>query len=106
MIPLISQIESLPYLNAIINEVVCLHPEAVQGLCPAPGALVTMSSLTTHMKTEVFDDHYAFRPQRWIDNPSMELFGTQRARDIDPSSNFIIPVPASGSRGLQIKIRE
>lgn len=36
-----------------------------------PGTLVTMSPLTMHMKAEVFDDPYSFRPQRWIDNPKI-----------------------------------
>lgn len=34
-----------------------------------------------------------------------ELYNTQRARDIDPSSDYIIPVPTQGSRGLQVVFR-
>ncbi|KAI1741367.1 cytochrome P450 [Xylaria scruposa] len=170
-IPSFSQTDNLPYLNAVINEVVRLHPGVMnrqprispdlpvvyrdkkQGkeyILP-PGTLVTMSPLTMHMKAEVFDDPYSFRPQRWIDNPKiargflgfsrgsrsclgmnlarkemgmvlaalftkydvydgqdgpgLELFDTYRARDIDPNSDFVIPVPAPGSKGLQVKIR-
>ncbi|KAI0201519.1 cytochrome P450 [Astrocystis sublimbata] len=171
MIPSFSQTDSLPYLNAVINEVVRLHPgvmnrqprispdlpiayrdkERGREYVLPPGTLVTMSPLTMHMKAEVFDDPYAFRPQRWIDNPkigrgflgfsrgsrsclgmnlarkemgmvlaalfskydvysgqdgpSMELFDTERARDVDPNSDFVIPVPAPGSKGLQVIIR-
>jgi len=36
---------------------------------------------------------------------TLELFDTQRARDIDPGSDKIIPVAAGGSRGLRVKIR-
>lgn len=36
---------------------------------------------------------------------TLELFDTERARDIDPNSDKIIPVPAKGSKGLRVKIR-
>ncbi|KAI0391296.1 cytochrome P450 [Xylariaceae sp. FL0594] len=176
-IPSFSQTDNLPFLNAVINEVVRLHPGVMNRqprISPdspivyrdearrreyvlPPGTLVTMSPLTMHMKAEVFEDPYAFRPQRWLDNPkiargflgfsrgsrsclgmnlarkemamvlaalftkydvyergqddhghggpTMELFDTERARDIDPNSDFVIPVPAPGSKGLQVKIR-
>ncbi|KAI8626385.1 cytochrome P450 [Xylariaceae sp. FL1651] len=170
-IPSFSQVDGLPYLNAIINEVVRLHPGVMNRqprISPdtpiayhdkrtgkdyvlPPGTLTTMSPLTTHMNGDVFEDPYEFRPQRWIDNPkiaraflgfsrgsrsclgmnlarkemamvlgtlfrrydvyngqegrTLELFDTQRARDIDPHSDYVIPVPAPGSKGLQVKIR-
>jgi hypothetical protein len=37
--------------------------------------------------------------------PTLELYDTQRARDIDANSDYIIPVPAKGSQGLRVKIR-
>lgn len=36
---------------------------------------------------------------------TLELYDTERARDIDPNSDKIIPVPAKGSKGLQVRIR-
>ncbi|KAK0625509.1 cytochrome P450 [Bombardia bombarda] len=172
-IPSFSQVDGLPYFNAIVQEVVRLHPGVMNRqprISPdlpinyrdprsgreyvlPPGTLTTMSPLTTHMKAEVFDDPYEFRPQRWIDNPkiaraflgfsrgsrsclgmnlarkemaivlaslfrkydlyrgqedggpTLELYDTLRARDIDPNSDKIIPVPARGSKGLRVRIR-
>jgi len=37
--------------------------------------------------------------------PTLELYETERARDIDANSDYIIPVPAKGSKGLRVKIR-
>lgn len=37
--------------------------------------------------------------------PTMELYDTERARDIDPNYDFIIPVPAKGSKGLRVVFR-
>ena len=37
--------------------------------------------------------------------PTLELYDTERARDIDANSDYIIPVPAKGSQGLRVKIR-
>lgn len=39
------------------------------------------------------------------DGPSMELYDTERARDVDAHGDFIIPVPAEGSQGVRIKFR-
>ncbi|RYP39080.1 hypothetical protein DL767_002343 [Monosporascus sp. MG133] len=171
-IPSFAQVDGLPYFNAIVNEVVRLHPGVMNRqprISPdlpityqdkrtgkeyvlAPGTLTTMSPLTTHMNADVFKDPYEFRPQRWIDNPkiaraflgfsrgarsclgmnlarkemaivlatlfrrydlysgqkgrTLELYDTERARDIDPNSDYVIPVPAKGSKGLRVKIRQ
>ncbi|KAK7724451.1 hypothetical protein SLS63_008708 [Diaporthe eres] len=150
-IPSFSQIDSLPYFNAVINEVVRIHPgvmnrqprispdlplvyrnsDGIEYVLP-PGTLTTMSPLSTHMNSNVFQNPYKFLPQRWIDNPkiaraflgfsrgarsclgydlyrgqtgkTLELYDTERARDIDPNSDKIIPVPAKGSKGLRIYI--
>ncbi|KAJ5400327.1 hypothetical protein N7465_010816 [Penicillium sp. CMV-2018d] len=42
---------------------------------------------------------------RGQDGPTMELYDTVRARDIDAVREFIAPFPAPGSRGLQVKFR-
>ncbi|KAK8135246.1 hypothetical protein PG984_003186 [Apiospora sp. TS-2023a] len=170
-IPSFAQVEGLPYLHAVVQETVRLHP-GVMGrqvrISPEapivyrdrrsgaeyqlpPGTLTSMSPLTTHMNAEVFVDPYEFVPQRWIDNPliaasfigfsrgsrncvamnfarkelaviiatifrqydlyqgqqgkTMELYETERKRDIDPTSDLIIPAPARGSQGLRVRIR-
>ena len=36
---------------------------------------------------------------------TLELYETERARDIDAVSDMIIPVPAKGSQGLRIRVR-
>ncbi|KAI4851222.1 MFS general substrate transporter [Aureobasidium sp. EXF-8845] len=168
-IPSFSQVDSLPYFNAIIQEVIRIHPGVMnrqprispdlpiayrdirngQDYVLPPGTLTTMSPLTTHMDPKVFVDPYKFLPQRWIDQPkisraflgfsrgsrsclgmnlarkemaivlgslfrrydlyrgqggrTLELVDTDRARDIDPNSDKIIPVPAKGSLGLRVR---
>ena len=37
------------------------------------------------------------------DRPSMKLFNTNRARDVDADSDYIIPILAKGSKGVHIK---
>jgi hypothetical protein len=39
------------------------------------------------------------------EGPTIELYTTIRARDIDAVREFIAPFPAPGSRGLQVKFR-
>jgi cytochrome P450 len=165
--PTFAQVESLPYLNAIIQETVRLHPGVMARqarISPEvpitykgkytipPGTIFSMSPLTTHMNPDAFEDPYEFRPQRWIDDPkigraflgfargsrncvgmnlarkemalvlstifrkydlyrgqdgpTVELYDTERARDIDPNHDFIIPVPAKGSKGLRVVFRQ
>jgi hypothetical protein len=43
---------------------------------------------------------------RGQDGPTLELYDTIRERDIDPNSDKIIPVPAQGSKGLRVRIRQ
>lgn len=38
--------------------------------------------------------------------PTLELYDTERARDIDANGDYIIPVPAIGSKGLRVKVRD
>ncbi|MCJ1437947.1 hypothetical protein MMC27_007334 [Xylographa pallens] len=171
-IPSIAQVDELPYLSAIIQEAVRLHPGVMarqvrispevpimyddtlrgkQHTIP-PGTVTSMSPLDTHLHPDAFgDDAYEFRPERWISNPklnrylhgfsrgarncigmtlarremaiilaslflrydvyqgqegpTLELYDTERARDIDANSDYIIPVPAKGSLGLRVKVR-
>ncbi len=42
---------------------------------------------------------------RGQDGPTMELYDTQRARDINAHSEFIAPFPTPGSLGLRVKFR-
>lgn len=39
------------------------------------------------------------------EGPTMELYETDRARDVDPHSDYIIPLPADGSQGVRIRFR-
>lgn len=52
----------------------------------------------------LFRKYNLYRGQEGL-GPSLELYNTQRARDIDPNSDYIIPAPAKGSKGLQVLIR-
>lgn len=171
-LPSFAQVEALPFLGAVIQETVRLHPGVMARqarISPdvpvtyksksgrdyvfPPGTVMSMSPYTTHLKEDLFQDAYQFRPQRWIDEPrldrafhgfargsrncvgmnlarreialilaalfrkynlyrgqnglgpSLELYDTQRARDIDPNADYIIPAPAKGSKGLQVVVR-
>ncbi|KAI9714688.1 MAG: hypothetical protein M1828_001117 [Chrysothrix sp. TS-e1954] len=167
----VTQLDNLPFLSAIIQEAIRLHPGVMarqvrispdtaivyvdsqsgkQYLVP-PGTVTSMSSLDTHLHPVFGDDSHQFRPQRWIDDPTLnryftgfsrgsrncigmtlarremamaiavifsrydvytgqkgptlEVYETDRTRDIDPNSDYIIPFPAKGSKGLQIRVR-
>ncbi|KAI3329673.1 cytochrome P450 [Ustulina deusta] len=169
----LSQVDSLPYLYAVIQEAVRLHPgvmarqvrispevpivytdkETGRSYTVPPKTVTSMSPLDTHLHPDAFGpDAYAYRPQRWIDNPklgkyfmgfargarncvgmtlarremsiilatiftkwdvydgsegqgpSLELYDTERERDIDANGDYIIPTPAVGSKGLRIRV--
>lgn len=91
----IAQVEKLPFLGAVIQEAVRLHPGVMarqvrmspeepifyedahtQKLCVVPPNTVTsMSSLDIHMHPKAFGaDAYEFRPQRWIDSPNLSRY--------------------------------
>ncbi|KAF9884916.1 hypothetical protein FE257_000907 [Aspergillus nanangensis] len=170
-VPTFQELDRLQYLNAVINEVIRLHPGAmhrqvrvcpndaivyidrergVQHLVP-PGTVYAISPLTSHMNGNVFKDPYKFIPERWIENPeisrafmgfsrgtracvgvslarreltamlatifnqydlyrgqqgpTLELYDTIRRRDIDASKDYITPLPAKGSCGLRVRVR-
>lgn len=90
-IPAFSQVDGLPYFNAVVQEVIRLHPGTMnrqvrvfpetpvlyheqrtgkQYVLP-PGTVTSISPLTLHMNPDVFENPYEFRPQRWIDNPKL-----------------------------------
>ncbi|KAE8365518.1 cytochrome P450 [Aspergillus caelatus] len=170
-IPTFQELDRLRYLNAVINEVIRLHPGAMHRqirVCPndpiiyidrargvehvvPPGTVYAISPLTSHMNGNVFKDPYEFIPERWIDHPeiskafmgfsrgtracvgitlarreltatlatifikydlyrgqqgpTLELYDTVRARDIDAAKDYITPLPAKGSLGLRVRIR-
>ncbi|KAI1163869.1 cytochrome P450 CYP682H1 [Nemania serpens] len=170
--PALSDVEGLPYLGAIIQEAVRLHPGVMSRQMRVspdvpieyysksddrlyvvpPGTVYSASPLDTHMDPSAFENPYDFRPSRWIEDPklaryfhgfargsrncvgmtlarremalilasfflkyelydgqkgghTMELYDTERARDIDANSDFIIPVAAKGSHGLRVMFR-
>ncbi|KAK3903539.1 cytochrome P450 monooxygenase sdnE [Staphylotrichum tortipilum] len=170
-IPCYAQLETLPYLHAVMQEVIRLHPGVVSRLTRVsptrpieyidqrhgktyvlpPGTPTNMTCQIAHMNPKVFQDPYTFNPQRWIDNrrldrafigfargtrncigmnfarqemyiilatillrydvyhgqegPTLELYNTTRERDIDIVRDMIIPFPAKGSAGLQLRVR-
>lgn len=86
-----AQVESLPFLNAVIQETVRLHPGVMarqarispdvpvtykaksgQTYVLPPGTVMSMSPYTTHLNADLFQDPYQFQPQRWIDEPRLD----------------------------------
>ena len=90
-VPSYSEVETLPYFNAIIQESLRLHPGVMSRMARVspevdivyndkrrgrtyvipPGTWTSMSTLITHTDPEVFEHPYDFLPQRWIDNPKL-----------------------------------
>lgn len=91
-VPSFAKVEKLPYLSAIIQETVRLHPGVVSRLprvspdvpivyhdkrggkeyvLPS-GTSTNMTTQIAHMNPEAFEDPHEFRPQRWIDNPRLD----------------------------------
>lgn len=88
----LSQVDSLPYLQAVIQEAVRLHPgvmarqvrispeipiiytdeKAGKTYKIPPNTVTSMSPLDTHLHPDAFGpDASVYRPQRWIDNPKL-----------------------------------
>ncbi|KAA8642815.1 cytochrome P450 [Aspergillus tanneri] len=92
--PPCSQIETLPYLTAVIKEGLRLHPGAVlrmQRVSPEkpliyrdtkrcitwtipPGTPVSMTSLLIHKNSEIFPNPEAFQPERWLANQRLDRY--------------------------------
>lgn len=94
IIPTYSQVESLPYLGAVVQEILRVHPSVVSRLprvspdedvvyknpktgkeyvIPA-GASMNMTTWVLHTSSEKFDEPFAFRPERWIENPRLDRY--------------------------------
>ncbi|KAJ2994637.1 hypothetical protein NUW58_g1501 [Xylaria curta] len=90
-IPTYNQIEVLPYFNAMMQEVLRAHPGIVSRLprvspnAPIvynnkrngkyyiipPGTPTNMTIQIAHMNPEAFKDPYEFRPERWLEDPTL-----------------------------------
>ena len=91
-VPSYSQVEKLPFLSAVVQETIRVHPGVVSRLprvspdIPTvykdrgkgaeyilpPGTSTNMTTQIAHMNPDVFENPYDFRPQRWIDNPRLD----------------------------------
>ncbi|KAI0096385.1 cytochrome P450 [Nemania sp. FL0031] len=92
-IPTWHQIETLPYFNVVMQEVLRVHPGIVsrlprvspdqpiiyqekttrkQYVIPA-GSPTNMTIQIAHMNPEVFEDSYKFRPERWLEDGNQKL---------------------------------
>ena len=77
--PGLADIERLPYLQAVVNEVLRLYPPAyiLARTSIAPSSIggydfpadttIIMSQWVMHRDARYFDDPEAFRPERWLD---------------------------------------
>ena len=77
--PEIRDLERLPYLQAVVNEVLRLYPPAyllartsiaacnIGGYDFPPGTTVLASQWVMHRDARYFDDPDVFRPERWLD---------------------------------------
>jgi len=77
--PGIRDLERLPYLQAVVNEVLRLYPPAyllartsitpsnIGGYDFPTGTTVLVSQWVMHRDARYFDDPDAFRPERWLD---------------------------------------
>ena len=90
-IPPLAEVEALPYLSAVIQETIRIHPGVVsrqmrvspevpivyndkytgRGYSVPPGTVYSMSPIDVHMNPKYFEDPYEFRPERWLENPTL-----------------------------------
>ncbi|KAH8422612.1 cytochrome P450 [Aspergillus melleus] len=76
----------LPYVRAIINEVIRWRPATPEGIPRATstddfyqgyhipkGATVIVNMWAMHMDPDVYDNPESFLPERWIENPNLPL---------------------------------
>ncbi|KAI0877415.1 cytochrome P450 [Hypoxylon argillaceum] len=86
-----ADVQNLPYLNAVINEGLRLHPGVISRMprispekeiiyhdkkhgktyvVPA-GTPTSMTTFVMHTHEEIFEEPFKFNPQRWIDDPRL-----------------------------------
>lgn len=84
--PAFSDIGALPYVQAVVNEVLRWRPVSAGGIPHAvtqedeymgyripAGATVIGNHWAIHLDEDVYDDPYNFCPDRWIKNPDLPL---------------------------------
>lgn len=84
--PTFEDMPRLPYLNAFIKEVLRWRPIAPLGIPHAPskigefmgysipeGATIFPNNWTLDLDDAVFRDPYAFKPERWLEDPNLPL---------------------------------
>lgn len=84
--PTLASVDSLPYLNALINETLRLHaaiPGSEPRVCPSEttfqnvtvpsGTIVSAQPYTLH-RSNVWKDPETFSVERWYDNPPLSSF--------------------------------
>ncbi|KAF2456731.1 cytochrome P450 monooxygenase-like protein [Lineolata rhizophorae] len=86
--PSLRELEKLPYLNGVIKEGLRLTSGVVSGLLrivPPEGAkiagtfvpggtIVSCGSTFVHYNPKLFPEPQEFRPERWIENPSLDNY--------------------------------
>lgn len=91
----IAQVDNLPFLGAVIQEAVRLHPGVMarqvrvspeepviyknpktgQQYVVPPNTVTSTSPLDIHMNPKAFgSDAYEFRPERWLENPLLSRY--------------------------------
>ncbi|KAI9042963.1 cytochrome P450 [Aspergillus affinis] len=169
----LSELEKLPYLSAVIQEGIRMHPGGIlrmQRISPdkplsytdpctgttttfPPGTSISMDALSVNMNPDLFPNPSDFVPERWLESPqlsryllsfskgtriclginvahcmlyyfvagifrnyglptekddpasSIELYETERKRDVDVASEFIIPAVRKESKGIRVLLR-
>lgn len=90
-IPPLTEVENLAYLGAVIQESIRVHPGVMsrqmrvspevpiiyndkrkgKTYSVPPGTVYSMSPVDVHMNPDYHEDPYEFRPERWLENPSL-----------------------------------
>lgn len=110
--PSLSDVEGLPYLGAVIQEALRVHPGVLtrqmrvspevpvtyvdrtsgKTYVVPPGAVTSMSPHITHRDPDAFEDPAEFRPQRWIENPKLARYFHGFARGSRNCVGYVFPV--------------
>lgn len=93
-LPSLTEVEALPYLGAIVQETIRIHPGVMsrqirvspdvpivyedkaigRRYSVPPGTVHSMSPLDTHMREDYFENAYEFYPERWIEHPGLSRY--------------------------------